>query len=484
MSGSLITSVRNPRVADAVKLKKRAFRERDRRFLVEGAQAVGEALAGPGLSTLFVSGPNGDQPLVSRAERAGTATFEVSGGVMEHLTSTVTPPGLVGVSRFVDVGMPDVASASLACILYAVRDPGNAGTVLRSADAAGAEAVVFSTSSVDVYNPKAVRSSAGSLFHVPVVRDAEIHEAVDAFRQGGATVYAAAAHAEGDLYSLDLSRPSVFLFGNEAWGLPDDVVSLADATVRVPIAGAAESLNLAAAATLCLFEAARQRRHGGPGDLESVIAAAAHDIRSPITTLGGFALTLLNRWQTMDDEQRELMLKGIVFDAERMNLKVKHLVEAARIAAGRLEIAREKVDVGETIGIVASFLASNPDHPDVVWEGEETTLFTDGERLAEAVNGLIEAAAWWGHEGPIRITAVRRGESVDIEVFRSGTNLSTRDADGLFAPRPPGSGAGSKIGLFVARGVAGALGGSATAEIDDGLRLRLRLPAEMPGPGR
>jgi tRNA(Leu) C34 or U34 (ribose-2'-O)-methylase TrmL len=386
----------------------------------------------------------------------------------------------VGISPFVDVPLEDVAGCSLACILYAVRDPGNAGTVLRSADAAGAGAVVFSTSSVDVYNAKAVRSSAGSLFHVPVVREVEAQRAVDAFRASGAKVYAASATGEADLYSLDLSVPTVFLFGNEAWGLPEGVEALADTTVRVPISGAAESLNLAAAATVCLFEAYRQRTHGGPGVLEAVIASAAHDIRSPITTLGGFALTLLNRWKSMTDEQRELMLRGIVFDAERMNLKVKHLVEAARITAGRVEIAREKVDIGDTVRIVASFLESNPDHPEVVWDGEDMIVFTDGERLAEAVNGLIEAAAWWGHDGPIRISAVRVGPDVHVEVFRSGTNLSPRDADGLFAPRPPGSGAGSKIGLFVARGVTEALGGSATAEIDEGLRLRLRLPAEPP----
>jgi TrmH family RNA methyltransferase len=475
----MISSIRNPRIADAVKLKKRAFRERDRLFLVEGAQAVQEAIdKGPGLSTLFVS--NGAESVVTRAEATGTDTIRVSEAVMQHLTSTVTPPGLVGIAPFVDVPLVDVAGASLACILYAVRDPGNAGTVLRSADAAGAEAVVFSSTSVDVYNPKAVRSSAGSLFHMPVVREAGVEEAVEAFRASGSKVYAAAADGETDVYSLDLQSPSVFLFGNEAWGLPQEVAALADATVRVPIARAVESLNLAAAATIFLFEAARQRLHGGPGALEEVISAAAHDIRSPITTLGGFALTLLNRWQSMSDEHRELMLKGIVFDAERMNLKVKHLVEAARIAAGRLEIAREKVDVGETIRIVASFLENNPDHPEVVWDGDDMILFTDGERLAEAVNGLIEAAAWWGHDGPIRVSATRDGSRVDVEVFRQGTSLSPRDADGLFAPRPPGSGAGSKIGLFVARGVAEALGGSATAEIDDGLRLRLRLPVEPP----
>ena len=98
-----------------------------------------------------------------------------------------------------------------------------------------------------------------------------------------------------DLYDLDLGRPTALLFGNEAWGLPDEVAELADRTVRVPIAGRSESLNLAAAASVCLFEAARQRRQMASGTLESVIASAAHDIRSPITTLGGFALTLLNR---------------------------------------------------------------------------------------------------------------------------------------------------------------------------------------------
>src|SRR5207302_5783118 len=130
------------------------------------------------------------------------STIPVSDAVMEHLTSTVTPPGQVGVAPFVDVPLEDVVDASLACILYAVRDPGNAGTVLRSADAAGAGAVVFSTTSVDVYNPKAVRSSAGSLFHVPVVREVTVEKALRAFKERGATIHAASAEGDGDLYGL------------------------------------------------------------------------------------------------------------------------------------------------------------------------------------------------------------------------------------------------------------------------------------------
>src|SRR5437763_1159495 len=230
-------------ILEAVKLKKRAFRERDRMFLVEGAQGVEEAIAaGPGLSTLFVTQDDGAGALVLRAEQSGTATIPVSGAVMEHLTSTVTPPGLVGIAPFVDVPLDEIAEASLACILYAVRDPGNAGTVLRSADAAGAGGVVFSTTSVDVYNPKAVRSSAGSLFHVPVPREIDVDRAVEAFRARGARVNAAAAAGDAELYALDLTRPSVFLFGNEAWGLAKEVAALADRTVRVPIVGSAEPL--------------------------------------------------------------------------------------------------------------------------------------------------------------------------------------------------------------------------------------------------
>jgi TrmH family RNA methyltransferase len=473
----VITSTKNRRVADAVRLKKRAMREHDRLFLVEGAQAVAEALDGPGLQSLFVVPEARLDSLVSRAERAGTAVVSVTDEVMGHLTSTVTPQGIVGVCAFVDVSMDDLADElELAAVLCAVRDPGNAGTVLRSANAAGAGAVVFTSSSVDVYNPKTVRASAGSLFHPPLVRGVEAEDAVKSLRKRGLYIYAADAEGATDLYSLDLAEPVAFLFGNEAWGLPREVADLADTTVRVPIPGNAESLNLAAAASVCMFEAARQRIRGGPRAFEMLIAAAAHDIRSPLTTLGGFALTLLNRWTTMNEEQRELMLRGIVFDAERMNLKVKHLVEAARIASGTMQLSEERVDIANTVSVVATFFAANPDNPEIVWESGACEATTDGERVAEAITGLIEAAMWWGHEGPVRVTASERGGTLDISVFRSGTNLSQRDAEALFAPRPPGSGAGSKIGLFLARGVAETLGGSAVAEVDDGLRLHLRLP--------
>ena len=176
----MITSVRNPKVARALRLHKRTFRDSDRAFLVEGAQAVGEALGAPGaLDVLFHT--QGVHPLLTRAREAGADLVAVSDEVMARLTGTVTPQGIVGIAPFVDVGLEDLPpDAGCVAILHAVRDPGNAGTVLRSADAAGAHGVVFSTASVDVYNAKAVRASAGSLFHVPIVRGV-VRRPVDAY---------------------------------------------------------------------------------------------------------------------------------------------------------------------------------------------------------------------------------------------------------------------------------------------------------------
>jgi TrmH family RNA methyltransferase len=258
----VITSTRNERVAGALRLKKRAFRERERRFLVEGAQAVGESLSkAPGLLRLYHSDP--DHPLVERARQARVELVHVSEAIVERLTSTVTPQALVGVAPFVDADLGSLGDDDrCVAVLHAVRDPGNAGTVVRSADAAGADGVVFTSESVDVYNPKTVRATAGSLFHLPIVRGVQTDAAIARLRDGGMRVLAMDASGDKDLYELDLTEPVAFVFGNEAWGLPEDVAALADATVRVPISGRAESLNLAAAATICLFVWARSMREG------------------------------------------------------------------------------------------------------------------------------------------------------------------------------------------------------------------------------
>ena len=257
----MLTSLKNPKVSAVARLKKRAFRDEGRSFLVEGAQAVAEALERDpvGLSTLLVV--DLVEPLAVRASELGVEVVHVSPEVIRALTSTVTPQGILGVAPYLDVPLEALGLDPEACvaILHEVRDPGNAGTILRSADASGGGGVVFTSSSVDVYNPKTVRASAGSIFHVPLVRDASTPDAIGSLRERGFRTFAMDARGSENLYGLDLTGRVAFVFGNEAHGLPQDVVRLVDATVRVPLAGDAESLNLAAAATVCLFEWSRRR---------------------------------------------------------------------------------------------------------------------------------------------------------------------------------------------------------------------------------
>jgi len=248
----------------ARRLTKRAFRQSERAFLAEGPQAVAEALAtGARVSGLFVTAAaRATRP----ACRAGVDVQVVSGEVMSDLAQTVTPQGLLAVCDFVDVPLGQVTAARprLVALLANVRDPGNAGTVLRTADAAGADAVVFADASVDPYNGKCVRASAGSLFHLPVVAGTRLPEAVTALKQAGLRIVAADGRAETTLDDpgtrAALAAPTAWLFGNEAWGLPPDLLALADESVAVPVYGRAESLNLAAAAAVCMYASASALR--------------------------------------------------------------------------------------------------------------------------------------------------------------------------------------------------------------------------------
>ena len=261
--------VHSPRLKAARRLNKRAFRQRERAFLAEGPQAVAEAFhCGARVTDLFVTVPartrHGD--LVAAIATAGIPVHVVSGEVMDELAQTVTPQGLLAVCGFVDVPLAEVARAkpALVALLANVRDPGNAGTVLRTADAAGAHAVVFADASVDPYNGKCVRASAGSLFHLPVVAGTRLEEAVVTLREAGLRIVAADGRAGRSLDDPEvqarLAGPTAWMFGNEAWGLPPELVALADEPVAVPIYGRAESLNLAAAAAVCLYASARAQK--------------------------------------------------------------------------------------------------------------------------------------------------------------------------------------------------------------------------------
>ena len=272
-----LTSLRSTRVVAAHRLAKRSFRGKERRFLAEGPQAVREAVAHAGgpdgrtLIELYATPEAAERhaDLVAAARAAGTPVLTATPEVIADISDTVTPQGLVGVCRFLDVPFASVPAARprLVAVLAHVRDPGNAGTVLRCADAAGADAVVFTDASVDLYNPKAVRASAGSLFHLPVAVGVPVAEAVAGLRAAGVRLLAADGAGDRDLDAeLDagwMGVPTAWVFGNEAWGLPEQTRALTDAVVRVPIHGRAESLNLATAAAVCLYASARAQRASG-----------------------------------------------------------------------------------------------------------------------------------------------------------------------------------------------------------------------------
>jgi RNA methyltransferase, TrmH family len=258
-------------VKTARRLARRVSRAEHRLFLAEGPQAVREALTIPGCVREVFAAAGTDTAhaeLRAAALRAGVPWQLVDDAGLGALTETVHPQGVVAVCRFVDVPVTEVLDAApqLLAVCADVRDPGNAGTVIRCADAAGAGGVVLTGSSVDPYNGKAVRASVGSLFHLPVALAPDTAEVVEALRGAGLTVLAADGAGELDLDDAAdaglLAQPTAWLFGNEAWGLPAEVAALADHRVRIPIHGRAESLNLATAAAVCLYASARAQRPG------------------------------------------------------------------------------------------------------------------------------------------------------------------------------------------------------------------------------
>jgi len=275
-----LTNPRAERVASVRALAGRSARSRTGRFVVEGPQAVREALrcAPEHVRDVYVTLTAAERyaEIVSDALAARVRVHTAAQDVLEAMSGDAQ--GVLAVLDAVPTTLTAVLATGprLVAVLAHVRDPGNAGAVIRAADAAGADAVLLTEASVDVHNPKVVRSTAGSLFHLPVVTGLSLDDAVAALRSAGLAILAADGAGDHDLDDLldvagasgegrppgvpDLSDPTAWVFGNEAWGLPEQDRALADAVVRVPIHGRAESLNLATAATVCLYASARAQR--------------------------------------------------------------------------------------------------------------------------------------------------------------------------------------------------------------------------------
>jgi TrmH family RNA methyltransferase len=259
----LIQDPSQAEIKGVAKLTKKEARSETGLFLLEGPQGLKEALERPKLIEKLFATESFEEKypdLISRARDARVSVNLVSDSVLKELSDTTTPQGVVAVCQQFHVSIDDVIASkpTLVAFLAQIRDPGNAGTVLRAADAAGADAVIFSKGSVDIYNPKVVRSTTGSMFHLPFVIEAEIQSSLEKFKQAGLSVLAAdvAGDSLSTIPSTDLAKPTMWLFGNEAWGLEPEVSALADKLVQVPIFGAAESLNLATAASVCMYASA------------------------------------------------------------------------------------------------------------------------------------------------------------------------------------------------------------------------------------
>ncbi|HEV7887359.1 MAG TPA: RNA methyltransferase [Acidimicrobiales bacterium] len=236
---------------------RRSARQEERAFVIEGHKLLDEAAAAgvPVLEVYVAAGHERPARLPDGAE-----VFELAPGVLERIADTVTPQPVLAVVPYVDVPLDALESGTFLVVCVDVRDPGNAGTVLRSAEAAGADGVVCCDGSVDVYNPKTVRASAGSLFHVPVVVGGEPVEVLERIGSWGMTRLGADAHGGTDYTALDLTAPTAFVLGNEANGLPPEAGKALDGLVTIPMAGRSESLNGGMATAVLCFETARQRR--------------------------------------------------------------------------------------------------------------------------------------------------------------------------------------------------------------------------------
>ncbi|MFQ5814330.1 MAG: TrmH family RNA methyltransferase, partial [Anaerolineae bacterium] len=263
----MITSVANEKVKYIRSLYRRRVRYRERHFVIEGVRLVEEAFrAGIVPALLFysegVDSTPGGRELLVEMQKVEAPAFAVSERVMKALADTVSPQGILAVVPFVELASPPVLSAaegpspSLSLVIDRLRDPGNLGTVLRSAHAAGVERVILAPKTVDPYNPKVVRGAMGAHFRLPIENLSwpEIAEAL-----AGVQVLLADVRAERVYYEVDWTQPSALIVGGEARGVSREARELAAATIAIPMPGEAESLNAAVAASVILFEAARQR---------------------------------------------------------------------------------------------------------------------------------------------------------------------------------------------------------------------------------
>ena len=248
--------------------------------MLEGATLLREALtAGAAIEGVYVAPGDGPRPEVTAAWERGVRIYDLGPGVLERVADTVSPQPVLAVVPMVDRPLDELAGPAAdgrpVVVCVDVRDPGNLGTVIRSSEAAGVAGVICCDGTVDVYNPKCVRASAGGVFHVPLVVGGAPVTTLETLRATGRRCVGAAAGGGVPYTDADLATAPAFVLGNEASGLPDDLLGSLDGLVHIPMEGRSDSLNVAVAGAVLCFEAARQRRATAEVPTAAVPTAAA-----------------------------------------------------------------------------------------------------------------------------------------------------------------------------------------------------------------
>jgi len=269
-SKELISSRSNKTVRYLKSLSLARNRQKENRFIVEGVRIVEEAMGRPGcVETLCVTphaaAEDRVRNLVEAAGDQGTPVVWVADRVSDYISDTKTSQGVLALVRPSEFTEDDLEKGQVPVVILAhlLQDPGNLGTIIRVAEAAGAGGVVTTPGTVDLYNPKALRASMGSIFRLPTLRAPSIEEFMDSFRARGYQMVAAMVSARKNYFDLDLTKPTVLMLGQEASGLPKEVAGLSDHQISIPMTTMMDSLNVASAAGIIIYEAVRQKLAAG-----------------------------------------------------------------------------------------------------------------------------------------------------------------------------------------------------------------------------
>ncbi len=257
----MIESTKNAAAKYLLGLKNKKDRQRDGVFTAEGLRFIDEIPSDYEVMQYAVSETFARQNGIETYGRRAKVTV-FSDAVFQYISDTLSPQGILAVVRQKKYSVSEILSISknpFFIVAEALNDPGNLGTIIRTADAVGADGLFLSKGSVDLYNSKVLRATMGSIFHIPIVQDAELEDIIPLFRERGIKTYAAHLRGKRPMYDFDLKGPSAVMIGNEANGLTERAASLCDELIKIPMPGQAESLNASVAAAVLMYEVVRQR---------------------------------------------------------------------------------------------------------------------------------------------------------------------------------------------------------------------------------